>query len=31
MKDIGNPCEAYDRQSKFLRDAFRDMDQKGAS
>jgi len=28
MKDIGNPREAYNRQSRLLRDAFRDMDQK---
>jgi hypothetical protein len=28
MKDLENPREAFDRQSRLLRDAFRDMDQK---
>jgi hypothetical protein len=28
MKDLENPREAFNRQSRLLRDAFRDMDQK---
>ncbi|MFC1532384.1 ATP-binding protein [Thermodesulfobacteriota bacterium] len=31
MKDPGNPREAYNRQSKLLRDAFREEDEKSGS